>query len=100
MNRLPNLAEFERLLSEQLPQVRERFGVLSLEVFGSYLRGEAHSDSDVDVLVRFRNPPGLLRFIALENHLSDVLGVRVDLVMPEALKPGIRHRVLAEVAAR
>ena len=53
--------------------------------------------SDLDLLVRFHRTPGLIRFIELENYLSDLLGVRVDLVMAEALKPNIGQRVLAEV---
>lgn len=44
-------------------------------------------------------PPGLLKFIELENRLSDVLGVRVDLVMKNTLKPRIGERILAEVMA-
>jgi predicted nucleotidyltransferase len=80
-----------------LPRLAEQYGVTSLGLFGSYVRGEQRPDSDLDVLVRFQRTPGLLGFIALENHLSDLLGVRVDLVMADALKPRISRRVLAEV---
>ena len=84
-------------LQQELPLLRERYGVDSLGVFGSYVRGEAGPESDLDLLVRFRHTPGLIRFVELENHLSDLLGVKVDLVMAEALKPKIGERVLAEV---
>lgn len=93
--RLPT-AELRRRLRETLPALREQFGVLSLELFGSCLHGDDGPESDVDLLVRFDRTPGLIRFVALENHLSDLLGRRVDLVMPDALKPNIGRRVLAE----
>ena len=92
-----DLDELRRVLRQHLPSLRERYGVASLGVFGSYVRGEASPQSDLDLLVRFHHAPGLFRFVELENCLSDLLGVRVDLVMAEALKPNIGRRVLAEV---
>lgn len=89
--------ELRKILRQHLPLLEERYGVASLGLFGSYVRREAGPESDLDVLVRFRRTPGLIRFVELENYLSDLLGVRVDLVMAEALKPGIGRRVLAEV---
>jgi len=71
--------------------------VRSLGVFGSYVRHEQRPNSDLDLLVTFSETPGLLRFIALENELTDVLGVKVDLVMRDALKPAIGTSVLAEL---
>lgn len=58
----------------------ERIGI-----FGSYARNENHPDSDIDILVRFRDTITLLQLIKLENDLSDKLGVRVDLVTEGAL---------------
>ena len=89
--------DLRRILRQHMPLLRERYGVESLGLFGSYLRGDAGPDSDLDLLVRFHQIPGLIRFVELENHLSDLLGLRVDLVMAEALKPNISQRVLAEV---
>jgi predicted nucleotidyltransferase len=89
--------ELRDILRRHLPLLEERYEVASLGLFGSYVRCEAGAESDLDVLVRFRRTPGLIRFIELENYLSDLLGVRVDLVMAETLKPGIARRVLAEV---
>jgi len=94
-----DIAELRSILRQQLPLLRGRYGVESLGLFGSYVRREAGPESDLDVLVRFRHTPGLIRFVELENYLSDLLGVRVDLVMAEALKPAIGQRVLAEVEA-
>jgi predicted nucleotidyltransferase len=83
-------------LRRQLPELAQRYFMRSLEVFGSYVRDEQTAESDLDVLVTFDKAPGLLRYIALENHLSDLLGVRVDLVMKSALKPRIGQNILRE----
>ncbi|MFQ5874047.1 MAG: nucleotidyltransferase family protein [Dehalococcoidia bacterium] len=92
-------AEFARLLHDHLPQVRERYGVTYLGVFGSYVRGEDRQGSDLDLLVEFEQAPSMFQFIDLQEYLSDLLGVKVDLVMQRALKPGIGQRILAEVVA-
>lgn len=97
MPKARDIDDLRRILRQHMPVLREHYAVESLGLFGSYVRGDADSDSDLDVLVRFCQAPGLIRFVELENHLSDLLGLRVDLVMAEALKPNIGRRVLAEV---
>ena len=92
-----DIDELRRILRQLMPLLRQRYGVKSLGLFGSYVRGEAGPTSDLDLLVRFHQTPGLLRFVELENYLGDLLGLRVDLVMAEAFKPNISQRVLAEV---
>lgn len=92
-----SLAQLMQMLRQQLPLLAERYKVESLGVFGSYLRHEQRPDSDLDLLVTFQEPPSLLRFIELENYLSEILGVKVDLVMKDALKPRIGERILNEV---
>jgi predicted nucleotidyltransferase len=92
-----DLSEIRNLLRRELPSLAERYGVRSLGLFGSYVRRENRPDSDLDVLITFETVPSLLKFIELEDHLSDLLGVKVDLVLKEALKPRIGRRVLEEV---
>ena len=84
-------------LREHLPELSKRFEVLSLSVFGSHVHHEEHAGSDLDLLVSFRETPSLLTFLALENYLTDLLGIKVDLVMKDALKPRIGARVLSEL---
>jgi len=79
-----------------LPVLRAEYHVHTLEVFGSFVRGEARIGSDLDLLVTFDEVPSLFRFVALENHLSDVLGIKVDLVMKDSLRPNIRRFILEE----
>ncbi len=63
----------------------------------SYVREEQGPGSDLDVLVTFREAPSLLKFIELEDYLTKALGVKVDLVVKDALKKRIGDRILAEV---
>jgi predicted nucleotidyltransferase len=99
MKEQADLAQLIKSLHQQLPLLAERYKVASLGVFGSYVRHEQRPDSDLDLLVTFYEPPSLLKFVELENYLSDVLGIKVDLVMKDALKPRIGERILAEVVA-
>lgn len=85
------------ILRQKLPLLTEKYQVESLGVFGSYVHNSQRDDSDLDLLVTFREPPSLLKFIELENYLSDSLGVKVDLVMKDALKSRIGSRILREV---
>ncbi|WP_277867648.1 nucleotidyltransferase family protein [Candidatus Synechococcus calcipolaris] len=77
--------------------MQEQYHVKELGIFGSFVRQEQTEASDVDVLVEFSQTPSLLKFINLENYLSDNLGVKVDLVHKAGLKPRIGERILAEV---
>jgi predicted nucleotidyltransferase len=72
-------------------------GVKTLKLFGSMVRGEARPESDIDILVEFAKPIGLLAFVRLKNRLAEIIGRSVDLVSAEALKPQLRNRILQEV---
>jgi predicted nucleotidyltransferase len=91
------LARAQRILRKHLPELRARYAVQSLGVFGSYVRGEQKPHSDLDVLVEFEQAPSLFQYIDLENYLSELVGIKVDLVMKKTLKPYIGQRILAEV---
>jgi len=93
------VAEYATVLRQHLPELRERYGVASLGIFGSYLRGEENEASDLDVLVEFSRTPDLFEFVALKLDLADLLSVDVDLVMKDALKPRISQGILSEVVA-
>jgi uncharacterized protein len=94
----PTLDDVLRTLRTQLPELREQYGVRTLGVFGSYVRGEQKPRSDLDLLVEFdARPLTLIQVIALEQHLSDLLGVKVDLVEMKALKPAIGRQILREI---
>lgn len=92
----PTLEQTLCTLRAHLPELRERYGVKSLAAFGSYVSGERHRGSDLDLLVEFTAPPTLFGFVELQEHLRGLLGIRVDLVMKSALRPGIGDRILAQ----
>jgi predicted nucleotidyltransferase len=96
MSRKKRLEKFKAILREQLPRLTEQYYVAGLEVFGSYVRHEEKTTSDLDILVTFSKAPSILKFIRLENELSNLLGVKVDLVLKDSLKPAIGKRILSE----
>lgn len=71
-------------------------GVRSLDLFGSIARGDARPESDVDLLVEFKEVPGFVGYVRLRNRLEQILDRHVDLVMASGLHPRIRERVLRE----
>ena len=74
----------------------DRLGVGALAVFGSVARGNAGAGSDIDILVEFRRPVGLFEFVRVQMRLQMILGRRVDLVTPDALRPELREHILRE----
>lgn len=87
------------LSREQVAQVVEvlrAHGVTRAAVFGSFARGAANDESDVDILVEFAGAKGLLDLAALELELGDLLHRSVEIITYRALNPRIRARVLRE----
>lgn len=70
------------------------FAVRSLALFGSGARGDAGPMSDVDLLVEFDRPIGLLHFSRTARHLSDLLGAPVDLVLRRAVLPELHDEIV------
>ena len=90
------IEELKNQIEALKPVLKERFKVETIGIFGSYVRGEQKRKSDLDVLVEFFETPSLFEFVDLEDFLSQKLGVKVDLVMRDALKPRIRDSILSE----
>ncbi len=86
-------------LKSCMPVLTVKYNVKRVGVFGSYVRNEQKENSDLDILVDFEPEAkfGLIRFIEMENYLSDATGLKVDLVMREGLKPRIGKKILGEV---
>jgi predicted nucleotidyltransferase len=94
---MKTLPEIERILRDQKPILREKFKVREIGIFGSVVRGEQKETSDLDLLVEFEEPIGLVKYVGLQNYLSDKIGARVDLVVKSGLKPRISRQILKEV---
>jgi len=84
-------------IREHMPELRDTYKVARIGVFGSYARGSATESSDVDVAVEFSERVDLFHFIGLQEYLSEILEIKVDLVTFKGLKPLVKERVLKEV---
>lgn len=87
-----NLDEIKR---KALPILKEA-GVTRSAIFGSYVRGEAKGDSDIDILVDLPRGKSLFDFVDLQLKLEEALGRKVDLVEYQALKPRLKPYILSE----
>jgi len=94
---MKTISQIENILKSNKAFLFQKYHLKELGVFGSYLRNEQKNESDLDVLVEYEQTPGLFSFVRLEEELSKLLGVKVDLVMKSALKPYIGKRILEEV---
>jgi len=90
--------EILKTLRAHRDELRERFGVKSLAVFGSVARGEAGPESDVDIVVEFdpQAHVGLFKMVELKEFLERLLGCPVDVVTLDGLRPWMRNRVRRE----
>ena len=77
-----NQSEIKNIILNQLKE----FDPLKIGIFGSFARGDNKKGSDIDILVEFKESPTLLTLIKLENDLSEILGIKVDLITTGALK--------------
>jgi predicted nucleotidyltransferase len=86
------------LLKQHELEIRERFGVERIGIFGSFVRGEEKQESDVDILVEFREGEKTFdNYMDLKFYLEDLFGRKVDLVMKDAIKRRLREPILSEV---
>lgn len=84
-------------LSGRMGEIRQRFSVRALAIFGSIARDEAVDDSDVDVLVVFDGKAGFDLFMDLKFYLEELLARKVDLVTDKALRPQVRRAIEREL---
>ena len=85
------------ILAANRHHLSEAYGVASLALFGSTVRGEAVATSDLDMLVEFSRPVGYFGLVALQEYLGELLGREVDLGTLRALKPRVRVQVEQEM---
>jgi uncharacterized protein len=85
--------------AQHKPVLAERFGVTSLKLFGSFARGTAREDSDVDVLVRFEGSPTADQYFGVQFYLEDLLHREVDVVSETALRERLRPYVERDAIA-
>ena len=86
-----------RLLRRELPDLRRRYPIASLGLFGSFARNEASGESDIDILVEFARPVSLSQFLALEDEVATLTGRAVDLGPRPALKTFISDHIMRDL---
>lgn len=94
---MKSLQEIREIISSHMETLNGDYKVKNIGVFGSYVRKEAKGGSDIDILVEFSQPIGLIDFIRLEDYLRDLLGLKVDLVAKDGIKPGLEDTIIDEV---
>jgi hypothetical protein len=92
-----NLDDIMAQLRAMQPELRRRYPIRAIGVFGSYVRGEQRADSDLDLLVEPGDGMTLPDYVGLQDELSEALGVKVDLANRRTLKRRIGERILSEV---
>ena len=94
---MKTLDEIKQILAEHREKLKEKYRVIEIGIFGSYVKGEQKEESDVDVLVEFETPVSLLHIVSLENHLSDILGIKVDVVPKKNIRAELKDSIIREV---
>ena len=94
---MKTIEDIKKILLLHKNEFREKYNVKEIGVFGSYVKNKNKRKSDVDILVEFDKPVDFFLYLELEERLSKILKVKVDLVMKKALKPGIGKYILQEV---
>ena len=94
---MKNIEDIMKVIQLHKEDLRREYGVTEIGIFGSYIRGEQNDNSDVDILIELEKPIGFVRFMQLVKNISDLLGIKVDLVTKKALKPFIGRKILQEV---
>ncbi len=89
--------EILAFLREHKPEMEERFGVIRIGLFGSYARGDAREDSDIDIAVELEGEHLFRKFFALEIFLQSNLHKEIDLGIASSLKPIVREKVAKEI---
>jgi predicted nucleotidyltransferase/WD40 repeat protein len=78
-------------------EMREKFNVTELGVFGSYAKNTPKTGSDIDILVEFESTPDLFKFMRTKDYIEDLLKINVDLVRRNALRPELKNEILNSV---
>jgi len=93
---MKELKEIKETLEKHRQILEEKYKVKNLAIFGSYARAEQTEESDLDLLVEFKEPVGFL-FIHFADYLEELLGVKVDLITPDAIKPNRRKYIMQDL---
>jgi len=94
---MKTLEEVKAILEANKDNLKEKYKIKTIGIYGSLVRGEQKRRSDIDILVDFEVTIGFFKFLEMEEYLSELVGTKVDLVSRKALKPRIGKYILQEV---
>ncbi len=87
---MKNLSEIIEILRDHREELRIKYKIEEIKIFGSYVRGEQKESSDIDLIVKFREIPTLIEFVRIQEELERILGIKVDLLTEESISPFIK----------
>ncbi|XHH08268.1 MAG: nucleotidyltransferase family protein [Candidatus Bathyarchaeia archaeon] len=79
-----------------MPILEKKYHVQTIEIFGSYARGGQSKESDLDLLISFSQQYSLWNLLDVKEFLSNKIGITVDLVTKDSIKPLIREQIIQE----
>jgi len=90
------LYEIKQVLASQKSYLYDKYGIMEIGIFGSYIRGEQRPDSDLDILIELSRPAKISLFglVQLESYLSDLLDIKVQTAIKRNLKPRLQSHIL------
>jgi len=94
MKNLLTQKEVLEILRNNLPFLKEKYGVRKIAIFGSFAKEIQKEDSDIDIIIEFEKPIGL-KFVELAEYIETILGKEVDILTPEGVK-SIRYNEVVE----
>lgn len=95
--KMRKLVEIKRILASNKEELKRKYKIREVGIFGSFVRGEQKKRSDIDILVDFYQLPDLLKFIEIERYLEKLLRKKVDLVEKKSIRPQLKDIILSEV---
>lgn len=96
---MKNFFEIKELLKNHKKEFEEKYQIKDIGIFGSYAKGMQKKTSDIDILVTFKKPVSLLHIVSFENYLSDILGIKVDIVPKNNIRKELKASILKETVS-
>ncbi|HCZ06310.1 MAG TPA: nucleotidyltransferase [Thermotogae bacterium] len=90
---MKDVETIKSILEQHKDEIRKKYGVRIIGIFGSYARGDQSRSSDIDILIEIEKPVGL-KFYELWDELENLLGCEVDLVRRKLLREELREDIL------